>query len=209
MIADDFLVVGCGDTIEEATIDHDKKLRSFLRKCTKEKIHLNIEKIKLREKKVTYIGHTLSAEGVTPGEDKVKSIIQMPTPQDVTGIKRFLGMIQYIDKFIKNLRTRTENMRRLTRKDVPWNWTEKEEAEMKDLKKAITSTPTIRYYDVSKDVLIQCDASKCGLGVVLLQEGKPIAYASKALTETEIRYAQIEKEMLAIVFACNKFRQYI
>ena len=101
VIADDFLVVGCGYIIEEATIDHDKKLRSFLRKCTKEKIHLNLEKIKLREKKVTYIGHTLSAEGVTPGEDKVKAIIQMPTPRDVTGIKRFLGMIQYIDKFIK------------------------------------------------------------------------------------------------------------
>ena len=80
---------------------------------------------------------------------------------------------------------------------------------MNDLKKAITSTPTLRDYDVSKDVLIQCDASKCGLGAVLLQQGKPIAYASKALTETEIRYAQIEKEMLAIVFACNKFRQYI
>ena len=61
VIADDFLVVGCGDTIEEATIYHDKKLGSFLRKCTKEKIHLNIEKLKLREKKVTYIGHTLSA----------------------------------------------------------------------------------------------------------------------------------------------------
>ena len=107
VIADDFLVVSCGDTIEEATIDHDKKLRSFLRKCTKENIHLNIEKIKVREQKVTYIGHILLAEGVTPGEDKVKAIIQMPTPQDVTGIKRFLGMIQYIDKFIKNLSTRT------------------------------------------------------------------------------------------------------
>ena len=56
----------------------------------------------------------------------------MPTPQDVTGIKRFLGMIQYIDKFIKNLSTRTENMRRLTREDVPWNWTEKEQAEIND-----------------------------------------------------------------------------
>ena len=118
VIADDFLVVGCGDTIEEATIDHDRKLRSFLRKCTKEKIHLNIEKIKLREKKVTYIWHILSAEGVTPGEYKLKAIIQMLTPQDVIGIKRLLGMIQYIDTFIKNLSTRTENMRRLTRKDV-------------------------------------------------------------------------------------------
>ena len=136
----------------------------------------------------------------------------MPTPQDVTEIKRFLGMIQYIDKCIKNLSTRTENMRRLTRKDVTWNWTEKEEAEMNELKKEIKSIPTLReqiYYDVSKYVLIQCDASKCGLGAVLLQQGKSISYASKALTETEIRYAQIVKEMLTIVFACNKFSQYI
>ena len=133
----------------------------------------------------------------------------MPIPQDDTGIKRCIGMTQYLDKFIKNISTRIENMRKLTRKYVPWKWTDKEDDELNDLKKAITTTSTLIYYDVNQDVLIPCDAYKCGLGSVLLQQGQPVAYASKALTETEIRYAQIDKEMLVIVFASNKFRQYI
>ena len=100
-------------------------------------------------------------------------------------------------------------MRKLIRKDVVWNWTQEQEEEFNKLKTSITTTPTLKYYNVKEEVIIQCDASKYGLGAVLLQQNRPVAYASKCLNETEVRYAQIEKEMLAIVFACKKFRQYI
>ena len=77
------------------------------------------------------------------------------------------------------------------------------------MKKALTTTPALSYYDVMKPVVIQCDASDSGLGAALLQNGLPVAYSSRALTSAETNYAQIEKELLAIVFVCEKFDQYV
>ena len=150
VIADDFLIYGCGNTTKEAIIDHDDKLITFLNVCQQKNIHLNIDKFKLRETSMTYIGHTLSGEGVQPGQDKVKSILQMPTPKDPTEIKRFLGMVQYLDKFIDRLSAITVHLRKLLHKYIPWNWTEKEEEELRDLKKAVKTTPVLRYYGVNK-----------------------------------------------------------
>ena len=97
VIADDFLIFGCGDTHQEAVEEHDKVLRSFLLKCEQQNLHINKDKIRLREPTVTYIGHSLSADGVKPSSDKINAIVQMPSPRDPTEIKRFLGMVQYID----------------------------------------------------------------------------------------------------------------
>ena len=77
------------------------------------------------------------------------------------------------------------------------------------LKKSVSSTPVLRYYNLLEEVTLQCDASQSGLGAALLQNGQPVAYASCALIPTETRYAQIEKELLAIVFACDHFESYI
>ena len=84
IIADDFLIFGCGNTQQEAIRDHDKILRRFLVKCEKQNQHLNSAKVKLRESTVTYIGHNLSADGVQPGEDKLNAILLMPSPRDPT-----------------------------------------------------------------------------------------------------------------------------
>ena len=80
---------------------------------------------------------------------------------------------------------------------------------MERLKHAVTTTPVLRYYSLDDEVTVQCDASQLGLGAALLQNGQPIAYASRALTSAETRYAQIEKELLAIVFACERFNAYL
>ena len=76
------------------------------------------------------------------------------------------------------------------------------------LQKAITNTPVLRYYNLEEEATIQCDASRSGLGAALMQNGQPVTYASRAMTEAETRYAQIEKELLAIVFACDRFDYY-
>ena len=100
-------------------------------------------------------------------------------------------------------------MRELLKKNVDWQWTKSHDAALQQLKKALVESPTLTFYDVMQPVTIQCDASQAGLGSSLLQHGKPVAYASRSMSNAEKNYAQIEKEMLSITFAVRKFHQYI
>ena len=99
-------------------------------------------------------------------------------------------------------------LRELTQQDVEWCWEDAQITAHSQLKEAVTCTPVLRYYNLGDEVMLQCDASKSGLGAALLQKGQPVAYASRALTPAETRYAQIEKELLAIVFTCEIFDTY-
>ena len=177
--------------------------------CRKNKLKLNAAKIRWKKNEVQYIGHTITSRGLKLGDGKVSAIQQMPEPKDKTGVPRFLGMIQYLEKCLPKLADRTHKLRKLTEKKISWQWGPEEQSEFKDLKQLLTSTEILKYYDVNKNIVIQCDASKDGLGATLMQEGRPIAYASKSLNETQQRYAVIEKELLAVVFACKKFDFYI
>ena len=103
----------------------------------------------------------------------------------------------------------TEPLRRLEDKDAEWQWLKQHSIAFNTVKKYLTESPVLKYYNVNEEVTIQCDASETGLGAVLMQNGQPICYVSRALTDTETRYAQIEKELLAIVWSCHKFDQYI
>ena len=103
----------------------------------------------------------------------------------------------------------TKPLRDLTQQDVEWCWEDAQATALNQLKEAVTRTPVLRYYSLDNEVTLQCDASQSGLGAALLQNGQPVAYASRALTSAETRYAQIEKELLAIVFACERFDTYI
>ena len=103
----------------------------------------------------------------------------------------------------------TKPLRDLTLKDTAWVWDHPQQEALEALKKAVSSTPILRYYNLEEKVTLQCDSSQSGLGAVLMQNGQPVGYASRALTLTESRYAQIEKELLAIVFACDHFEAYV
>ena len=125
-------------------------------------------------------------------------------------LRRFLGMVNYLAKFLPRLSEETEVLRKLTEKDAQWCWFPTHAQAVARIKEMIISAPVLAYYDVTKPVVIQCDASKSGLGAALLQEGRcPVAFSSSVMSQTEQNYAQIEKELLAIVFACEKFDQYI
>ena len=111
--------------------------------------------------------------------------------------------------FIPRLSNHTANLRDLLKKDAAYEWSSNHQKSLQDIKDIICKEMLLRYYDPSKKSTIQVDASSGGLGAALIQEGKPIAFASKPLTETEQRYANIERELLAVVFACERFRMYI
>ena len=118
-------------------------------------------------------------------------------------------MIQYLSKFLPHLSDMTKPLRDLTLKDVEWCWGDGQDSALKQIKEAITRTPVFRYYNLEDEVTLQCDASQHGLGAALLRKGQPVAYASRALTPVESKYAKIEKELLAIVLACERFEAYI
>ena len=209
VIADDFVVVGFGNTPEEWNADHDRNVRAFLERCREKNLRLKKEKAQLRKTEVAFIGHILTSDGLKPDPKKVEAINDMPHPTDVQSLRRFLCMINYLDKFLPGLSDETEVLRKLTEKDAEWCWLKAHEEAVVRIQRMISTAPVLAYYDVTKPVTIQCDASQTGLGAALLQDGHPVAHCSRALTATERNYAQIEKELLAIVFACEKFDQYI
>ena len=207
-IADDIIVYGKGETLEDANRNHDQSLQNLLQRCRDKGIKLNKEKTELRKSEICFIGHRATKDGLGPDPSKIEVIKNLPKPTDVAGVRRFSGFVNYLAKFLPNLSDVMEPIRQLTRSDVEWHWDDPQETAFQKVKELVMKAPVLAYYDPSQELDVECDASERGLGAVLTQNGKPVAYASRALTDTETRYAQIEKEMLAIVYALEKFHQY-
>ena len=133
----------------------------------------------------------------------------MPPPETKEDMRWFLGSIQYLAKIFLMLAEVETPLQELTRKDVLFHWDKPQAAAFQRLKDMCCEAPVLAYYDVRKDVTMQCDASKIALSAVLPQDGRLVAYASRKLRASELNWAPIEKEMLAIVFSTQKFREYI
>uniref|UniRef100_A0A3B5Q2E6 Reverse transcriptase RNase H-like domain-containing protein n=1 Tax=Xiphophorus maculatus TaxID=8083 RepID=A0A3B5Q2E6_XIPMA len=184
-----------------------------MERIQKNGLKLNKNKCEFGVKEIMFLGDKLSAQGVQPDEDKIKAILKMPPPVDKTGVLRIMGMINFIGKFIPNLSAKMTNIRRLLYNDSQFQWTEVHEQEWKELKRYLTTEPVLIFYDPTKKIKLSTDASKDGLGAVLLQaeneQWKPVAYASRAMTKAECRYAQIEKECLGLAYGLERFHNYV
>ena len=209
VIADDILIYGTGDNDAEAEATHDKAMTALLQRCRECGLKLNKKKLKFKLDSVTYMGHVIGKEGVKPDPEKIRAIINMERPVDVQAVQRLLGMVTYLSKFLPQLSSVCEPLRRLTDHDAVFEWLPQHDDAFTEVKQLLTKAPILRYYDVTKPVEIESDSSSVGLGAVISQEGRPIAYASRALTQTERNYAQIEKECLSLVFATERFEHYI
>ena len=169
----------------------------------------NPQKTHVKAPAVNFFGCCYDADGVQPDLDKVNAIHSLPAPTNVTELQEFLGMVTYLSPFIPGLSTLTAPLCELLKKDTDFTWNCTYDATFQYVKDAIISDTTLRYFDPSLPMTIQVDASQVGLGAALLQNKKPIAFASKALTKTEFHYANIEREMLAVIFGAERFRTYI
>ena len=191
--------------------DHDSNLINFLNVCQMEGLCLSSKKLELRCDKVSFFGAIYSREGIHPDPKKIQGIEEMTAPETKQQLQSFLGMVTYMGNFIPHLSHHTEPLRQLLKKDVMFYWDDqltRSFQEITHLLKKQTSKP-LGYYDRRKEVIVQADASLRGLGACLIQDGKPIAFASKSLTGAESRYANIERELLAVVFACIWFNTYL
>ena len=204
----DILLYGEGDTYEEASRDHDAKLHKLMMRCREQKVKLNKDKMKLCLDQVPYIGQLLTSQGLKPDHEKVKAFIEMPKPSDVAGVRRFIDFVNSLSKFMPRLSEICEPLRCLTMKDVEWQWTEHQEQAFNKLKQLVTEAPVLKYFEPKEELALQSDVSDTGLGAILTQSGQPIAFGSGALSHAETRYAEIEKELLGVVFRLKKFHQY-
>ena len=203
-VADDILITGRGACKEEAVRNHDANLLKLLERCRERNLKLNREKLQLKCTETTFIGHVLTPEGVKPDPSKVEAILKMERPSDVAAVRRLVGLTNYLSKFLSQLSELCEPLRRLTHKDVEWSWSAEQEKAFENVKRAVTSAPVLRYFNSSEPVEGQGDASANGIGFVLMQNGQPVSYSSRALTTSERNYSQIEKELLAQVFGVER-----
>ena len=144
------------------------------------------------------MGHKLTEKGVEPNPAKVFAITEMPTPTDKSGVQRFLGMCQYLSKFCHTLSETVRLLKDLTKEDSAFLWSKRHENAFNSAKNLIASATALRYYDTTLPVTLQVDASEDAISGVLLQNDQPVCFTSHTLNSTEKKYAQIEKECLAI-----------
>ena len=209
VLRDDVLVMGYGETQEEAIEDHDSNLIKLLQRARETNLKLNKSKIKLRQPEVKFMGHVITNQGLKPDPDKVQAVDEMPRPTCKKELATLLGFVNYLSKFLPRLAEVTQPLRELAAKDTPFLWSPQHESAFANIKQLVADHPVLKFYDPGAEVTLQCDASEYGLGATLLQGGQPVAFASRTLSRTERNYAQLEKECLAIVFGCQRFDQYL
>ena len=216
-IADYVLVFG--STQEE----HDANVIRFLERCLEIDLHLNPDKIKINCKSVPFFGMVLTADGIKPDPKKIETIKKWPVPQNVTELQSFLGSVNYLSWFIAGLSQLRKPLQALVKKNSEFVWTTVHDKSFQDLKDMVSEDCLIQFYDLQKPLCIECDASKQGIGCVMLQPDDniasntvdgipsnlwPVAYASKSLSKAEQNYANIERELLGVVFSLETFKHF-
>lgn len=206
-IFDDIVVHG--STKEE----HDENLEGLLIRLREKGLTLNREKCKFHLDQLEFMGHLLSSKGISPHSGKVEAVKDARQPESASEVRSFLGLVNFCARFIPNLATISEPLRRLTKKDQEFVWGLEQDNAFKELKSKLTTAETLGYFDTKAKTCVITDASPVGLGAVLTQEqngvNRVICYASRSLTDVEKRYSQTEKEALGIVWACERFNMYL
>ena len=193
--------------------EHDRRLEKVLERLERSGITLNPEKCEFGQTEVKFLGHIINQEGIHADPEKTRAIKEFAEPRERKDLQRFFGMVNYLGKFSPSLADGSYALRQLLQKDADWIWGPDQIRQFVQLKEILTQPPTLTPYQLGKDVLLSTDASSYGLGAAILQEvdgvWKPVAFASRSLNTAEMRYAQIEKEALAICWACEKFHYYL
>ena len=199
-IADDITVHGCTEA------EHDANLWKLMEVAWKYGLVFNPKKTQVKALMVKFFGCLYNESGVHPDPEKVDAVHALPTPTNSKELQEFLGMVTYLSPFIPDLSTLTAPLCELLKKDAEFSWDASYQTAFQCVKDAVVSDTTLQYFDASYPITVQVDASQVGLGAAILQDNKPVAFASKALTEVECHYANIEHEMLAVVFGAEQFR---
>ncbi|RVW34716.1 Transposon Ty3-G Gag-Pol polyprotein [Vitis vinifera] len=198
-----------GGTFEECLVN----LEAVFHRCIEKDLVLNWEKCHFMVRQGIVLGHIISERGIEVDKAKVELIVKLPSPTTVKGVRQFLGHAGFYRRFIKGFSSLSKPLCELLAKDAKFIWDERCQNSFDQLKKFLTTTPIVRAPNWQLPFELMCDASDFAIGAILGQreDGKPyvIYYASKTLNEAQRNYTTTEKELLAVVFALDKFRAYL
>ena len=189
--------------------DHDLAFTILLQMARKCNVKLSYEKLQYKCTEVNFYGETYTTDGCKPAQSKITAIVEIPSPSSKKEVQSFIGMINYLSKFSPRLTELAEPIRELVEEKVPFNWGPEHQESFAMLKKEIIRAPILAYYKPQKETVLQTDTSTKGLGACLLQDEKPIYFASKALTKTQRGYIAIEIKSLAVAWAVEKFHHFL
>lgn len=193
---------------------HFERLEKFFDRCKTHGLKINKAKSKFFQKEIEFLGFKVNANGVSQTDSKIEAIKMAKIPKNVTEIQSFMGLVNFYAKFSKDLATLAYPLHNLTKKGVPWKWDKACNDAFNMIKNEICSEKILVHYNPKLPILLSSDASPVGIGAVLAHKfpdgsERPIAFASRTLTQTEQRYSQIDKEALAIIWAVKKFYLYL
>ena len=189
---------------------HLRQVLGRLREC---KLYGRIHKCSFLKDNVQYLGFDVSAEGIKPSDDKIKTILEWPTPQSPRDCRSFLGLCNFYRRFVRGFSNIAQPITELTKEKEPWSWGEPQEKAFAQLKVAMSTAPVLVFPDFEQQFTLTTDASLVAVGGILQQDQgrglQPIAYSSKKLNAAEIRYSAYERELLGIVWAVGQWRHYL
>ena len=189
--------------------EHLLHIHSVLERLREEKLLINLKKCSFAKRELVYLGFVVSPEGLKMDPEKVKAILEWPTPRSATEMRSFHGMVSFYGKFIKNFSGICAPLTDTIsgdRKEFKWTTTV---ARSFELLKKVTEQPVLALPNFSKVFQVDCDASGSAIGAILSQEGKPIAYFSEKLNDAKKKYFFYDQEFYAIVQALKKWRHYV
>ncbi|GJY29634.1 putative reverse transcriptase domain-containing protein [Tanacetum coccineum] len=208
---DKFVIVFIDDILiySKNEQEHEEHLKQILELLKKEELYAKFSKCEFWIPKVQFLGHVIDNKGIHVDPAKIESVKDWASPKSPTEIRQFLGLAGYYRRFIEGFSKIAKPMTKLTQKKVKFEWGDKQEAAFQLLKQKLCSAPILALPEGSEDFIVYCDASKKGLGAVLMQREKVISYASRQLKIHEKNYTTHDLELGAVVFALKIWRHYL
>ncbi|KAJ9672728.1 hypothetical protein PVL29_026082 [Vitis rotundifolia] len=208
---DQFVIVFVDDILiySRSLEEHKQHLVTTLRTLRRHQLYGKLDKSEFWLTEVNFLGHVVSEAGIAVDHSKVEAVQEWQRPTNVFEIRSFLGLAGYYRRFVEDFSRIAAPMTRLTRKGVKFDWNEECENAFQELKRKLTTAPVLTAPISGELFTIYCDASTVGLGCVLMQQGKVVAYASRQLKQHERNYPTHDLELAAVVFALKTWRHYL
>ena len=189
--------------------EHEQHLKIVLQKLREKKLYAKLNKCDFWLKEVSFLGHIVSVEGIRVDPTKIETVVNWKPPRNVTEVRSFLGLAGYYRRFVRGFFVIASPLTKLLRKGIKFEWTDKCQTSFEQLKRMLVEAPVLTQPTSGKEYTLYSDASGIGLGCVLMQDEKVVAYVSRQLKPHEQNYPIHDLELAAVVFALKIWRHYL